>query len=101
MRGMCNRPTRAKSVLLKSSWAVVIEWVDSGGVGFDRCITLLSLSNRRTWLRWYVHPPFAGGYLPSAPFHQWYVRAKKPNICKGDSNVKPLQIAGFCIIIIV
>lgn len=100
MRGMCDRPTRAKSVLYKSSWAVVIEWVDSLGVGFDRCITLLSLSNRRTWLRWYV-PPFAGGSLPSAFFHQWYVHAKKPNICKGASNVKPLQIAGFYIIIII
>ena len=75
MRDMRCRPTRAKSELLKSSWAVVIEWVYNKEHGFDSANTLLYPSNRRTWLRWY-DPLLRGVFLPSAFVHQWYVKKK-------------------------
>lgn len=85
-RGIGYRPSRAKSVLFKSSWAVVIEWVCGRGLGFDRdIILLLHLSNRRTWLRWYVYSPFVGDSLPSAPFHHWYVNRKNKAYYQGQT----------------
>lgn len=82
MRDIGYQPSRAKSVLLKSSWAVVIEWVYNRERGFDNADTLLYPSNRRAWLRWYG-PPLLGGFLPSAFVHQWYVNAKKRSILQG------------------
>ena len=101
-RGISYQPSRAKSVLLKSSWAVVIEWVCNRVLGFDRdIILLLHLSNRRAWLRWYVYSPFAGGFLPSALVLHWYVNRKKTKcIFKGLRLVLPLKMHLFCFIII-
>lgn len=54
MKGIGYRPSRAKSVLLKSSWAVVIEWEGREVRGFDSGQKLCdSLPTDGPWLRWY------------------------------------------------
>ena len=101
-RGISSQPSRAKSVLLKSSWAVVIEWVCNRVLGFDRdIILLLHLSNRRAWLRWYVYSPFCRGFSALCSRPPLVCKPQKTKcIFKGLRLVLPLKMHLFCFIII-
>ena len=96
-KGIGYRPSRAKSVLLKSSWAVVIEREGREVRGFDSGRKLCdSLPTDGPWLRWYEHiPAFVGENLPSKAVHLWYVKAKKRRIFQGPWQRVTLEITVF------
>lgn len=97
MRGIGFLPSRAKSVLLKSSWAVVIEREGNEGIGFDRCITLLLLANRRTWLRWYVSP-IRWGFSALCSLPPLVYKSEKNTEFQGPKACKTLEITVFFVI---
>lgn len=67
-KGISYRPSRAKSVLLKSSWAVVIEREGRKVRGFDSGFILCGpLPTDGPWLQWYESPLLSGKICPQKP----------------------------------